>query len=40
MTYDKDNDSEGVMRQGILWLLWLDGWLATRCHSARPFSYV
>lgn len=27
-TYDKDDDSEGVMRQGILSLLWLAAWLA------------
>lgn len=26
-TYDKDDDSEGVMRQGILSLLWLASWL-------------
>lgn len=32
-TYDKDDGGEGVMRQGILSLLWLPDWLATRCHS-------
>lgn len=26
-TYDKDDDSKGVMRQGILSLLWLASWL-------------